>query len=66
MDDRPTRRLARGTSRRPPPVMTERQLEAYFIARDTLRRVQRSAVHRAVPPSGADGASRNSSPQERS
>ena len=57
MADRLTPLRSRGVVRRPPPLMTERQLQAYFLARDTVRRL-RDAAMRATPPPArpADGS----------
>lgn len=43
---------ARGASRRARPSMTERQLQAYFLARDTVRRLRDAALRTSPAPEG--------------
>ena len=57
MADRRTPTTARGASRRARPSMTERQLHAYFLARDTVRRLRDAAMCATAPPAGPPGRS---------
>ena len=50
MADRHHPTVARGSSRRARPSMTERQLHAYFLARDTVRRLRDAAMRTAGAP----------------
>jgi hypothetical protein len=50
MADRLDTNAARGSSRRARPSMTERQLHAYFLARDTVRRLRDAAMRTAGAP----------------
>lgn len=50
MADRLSPTAARRASRRAPPVMTERQLHAYFLARDTVRRLRDAAMRTTGAP----------------
>jgi hypothetical protein len=50
MADRHDPTIARGSSRRARPSMTERQLHAYFLARDTVRRLRDAAMRTAGAP----------------
>lgn len=52
MADRHNPTVARGGSRRARPSMTERQLHAYFLARDTVRRLRDAAMRTAASPMG--------------
>ena len=50
MADRLDTTVARGGSRRARPSMTERQLQAYFLARDTVRRLRDAAMRTTGAP----------------
>jgi len=50
MADRLDTTVARDSSRRARPSMTERQLHAYFLARDTVRRLRDAAMRRTGAP----------------
>ena len=50
MADRHNPTVARGGSRRARPSMTERQLHAYFLARDTVRRLRDAAMRTTGAP----------------
>ncbi len=46
-------RRPRGTTRSVLPTMTERELDAYLLARDTLRRLRDAGWQAAFDPPGA-------------